>query len=106
MKLDLNTLKSLSMQDFLIIYLIRHFKKGDIARGLSVTPSSVTQRLTKISAYIDIDNYEYFMLAARMLGNACDLHEVVKEIQDKIKRRRAKEAPSKQGYLNEDNYSK
>ena len=99
MKLDLNTLKSLSMQDFLIIYLIRHFKKGDIARGLSVTPSSITQRLTKISAYIDIDDYGYYILAARVLGHACDLSEVVKEIKDKIKNKKAKEFNNKQGYL-------
>jgi len=106
--IDLNAIKSLSMQDILIIYLLRHMSKKDVSRGLSVTPSSVSQRLTKIAKYIDLKfdddgriNYELYLFARGILCHARKTELILQEVREKIKEKKLKEEKSRQGGLYE-----
>lgn len=106
--ISLNAIRSLSMQDILILYLLRHMSKKDVSRGLSVTPSSISQHLTKISKYIDLKfdsdgriDYNVYLFARGIICNARKTDLILKEVKEKVRNKKLKEIKNKQGGLDE-----
>lgn len=103
---DLNTLRSITLQDLLILFLLRYMCKKDVARGLSVTPSSITQRLEKIAKYLDISmdkdgriNYATFKIARDIICHARETKLLLREVKQRVRERREKEARRKHGFV-------
>jgi hypothetical protein len=92
---DLNFIRSLSFEDFLIIYLARYFNNTDIARGLSVTPPAITNRFKRISHFLDVSrdpdgriNYEIHLKAKDILDQITDTSILLADIKERTKKKR------------------
>ena len=103
--LDLNTMMSLSLEDLLIVFLLRHMRKKDVATGLSISRSAVSQHLEKIARYLDLStdssgrlNYKTYEVARRIVCQARKSDLILKEVRRKV---REKEERCQMGYLKE-----
>jgi len=91
---DLNLIRNLSFEDFLIIYLARYLNNTEISRGLSVTPPAVTNRFKRISGFLDISrdpdgriNYEIHKKARDILSQLTDPSLILADIKNRTKKK-------------------